>query len=105
MAAPFDIDTYDPASYDPRSGEVKQNIEEHFAALRAKCPVHHHVFSEQDLKEINDNPYVAGPTTDLYSFLKYRDVEEILQNPDKFLSYLLPVLTKIRSAKEKRSAA
>jgi cytochrome P450 len=82
----FDLDTYDPASYDPRSGEVKQNIEEHFAALRQKCPVHHHVFSDADLKELNENPYVAGPTTDLYSFLRYRDVEYILQNPDKFLS-------------------
>lgn len=86
MTSTFDVESYDPASYDPRSPEVKQNIEEHFAALRAKCPVHHHVFSEADLKEINDNPYVAGPTTDLYSFLKYKDVEEILQNPDKFLS-------------------
>jgi cytochrome P450 len=86
VTSTFDVESYDPSSYDPRSPEVKQNIEEHFAALRQKCPVHHHKFSEADLKEINDNPYVAGPTTDLYSFLKYRDVEEILQSPDKFLS-------------------
>lgn len=82
----FDVENYDPAAYDPRSPEVKQNIEEHFAALRQKCPVHHHVFSDAELKELNENPYVAGPTTDLYSFLRYRDVEYILQNPDKFLS-------------------
>lgn len=77
---------YDPSLYDPRSPEVKQNIEEHFEQLRKTCPVHHHVFSEAEQKEINENPYVAGPTTDLYSFLKYRDVEQILQNPDQFLS-------------------
>ncbi|GAA5146444.1 cytochrome P450 [Pseudonocardia eucalypti] len=82
----FDGLPYDPAEYDPRSPQVKQNIEAHFAALRQHCPVHHHVFSEAEQKEINENPFVAGPTTDLYSFLKHSDVERILQNPDEFLS-------------------
>lgn len=80
------MQTYDPASYDPRSPEVKQNIEEHFAELRKGCPVHHHRFSGDELAELNENPFVTGPVTDLYSFLKYRDVEAILQNPDRFLS-------------------
>ncbi|WP_028935471.1 cytochrome P450 [Pseudonocardia spinosispora] len=81
-----DADTYDPADYDPRSPEVKQNIEQHFEQLRAKCPVHHHKFSGDELAELNDNPYVNGPVTDLYSFMKHADVVEILQNPDRFLS-------------------
>ncbi|MDT7564652.1 MAG: cholest-4-en-3-one 26-monooxygenase [Pseudonocardiales bacterium] len=80
------VTDYDPASYDPRSPEVKQNIEEHFERLRTTCPVHHHVFDQAELKELNDNPYVAGPVTELYSFMRHRDVEEILQSPDRFLS-------------------
>jgi cytochrome P450 len=79
-------DQYDPSSYDPRSPEVKQNIEDHFEHLRKTCPVHHHVFDEAELKELNDNPFVTGPVTDLYSFLKYSDVEKILHSPDDFLS-------------------
>jgi cytochrome P450 len=82
----FDLDSYDPSTYDPRSPVVKQEIEEHFAALRQKCPVHYHVFSETEQKELNENPFVTGPTTDLYSYLKHNHVEYILQNPDKFLS-------------------
>lgn len=77
---------YDPRTYDPRSPEVKQNIEEHFAELRKSCPVHHHEFSGAELTELNENPYVSGPVTDLYSFMKHRDVVEILQSPDRFLS-------------------
>ena len=77
---------YDPASYDPRSPQVKQNIEEHFAQLRQKCPVHHHTFTGDELAELNENPYVNGPVTDLYSFMRHRDVIEILQSPDRFLS-------------------
>lgn len=84
--AGFDLDTYDPSTYDPRSPEVKQVIEHHFRALRAKCPVHHHVFSEEEAEELNANQFVTGPTTDLYSFMKHADVEEILQSPDRFLS-------------------
>lgn len=77
---------YDPASYDPLSGEVKQTVEHHWAQLRRVCPVHRHEFSDADLEQLNGNPFVTHPVKEMYSFLRYRDVEEILQSPDRFLS-------------------
>lgn len=78
-------DTYDPRSYDPLSSDVKPNVEEHFAELRAKCPVHHHQFTAEQLAKIN-NPFVSGRATEMYSFTRYADVERIVQTPEEFLN-------------------
>lgn len=79
-------DDYDPRSYDPCSPDVKPNVEEHFAQLRRKCPVHRHVFSADQLKQLNDNPFVTGQVDEFYTLTRYRDVEQCLMNPDLFLS-------------------
>jgi cytochrome P450 len=75
----------DPLDYDPLSPEVKPHVEDHFKELRKRCPVHHHAFSEDQIARVN-NPYVSGRATEMYSLLKYRDVEECLQHPDLFLN-------------------
>jgi hypothetical protein len=77
---------YDPRSYDPCSPDLKPNVEEHFAQLRQKCPVHHHKFLPEQLKQLNDNPFVTGQVDELYTLTRYRDVEKCLMNPDLFLS-------------------
>jgi cytochrome P450 len=77
---------YDPRSYDPTSPDVKENVEEHFANLREKCPVHRHKFSDEQLKALTDNPFVTGQGDEFYTLTRYRDVEECLVNTDKFLS-------------------
>jgi cytochrome P450 len=82
----FVSNDYDPDCYDPCSPEIKHNVEEHFARLREKCPVHHHRFSAEQLKQLNDNPFVTGQVDEMYTLTRYRDVEVCLMNPDLFLS-------------------
>ncbi|MFC9835537.1 cytochrome P450 [Rhodococcus sp. NPDC127530] len=77
---------YDPSAYDPCSPDAKPAVEEHFAELRQKCPVHHHRFSEDQLKQLNDNPFVSGQVDEMYSLTRYTDIEKCLMNPDLFLS-------------------
>lgn len=77
---------FDPRSYDPVSEAVKPQVEDYFAELRGKCPVHNHKFSEEQLNELNDNPFVSGRVDEMYSLTRYADVEQCLQNPDKFLN-------------------
>jgi len=77
---------FDPTSYDPCSPEVKSNVEEHFSELRRKCPVHRHNFSEDQLRDLNDNAFVSGRVDEMYSITRYRDVEACLQSPDLFLN-------------------
>jgi cytochrome P450 len=77
---------YDPADYDPTSPAVKPNVEEHFAQLRNKCPVHKHTFSEEQLKQLADNPLVISQAAEFYSLMRYRDVEECVMNPDLYRS-------------------
>ncbi|WP_432013616.1 cytochrome P450 [Streptomyces cucumeris] len=80
------VPVYDPSSYDPCSPDVKPNVEEHFAELRQKCPVHHHRFSEDQVKQLSDNPFVIGQVDEMYSLTRYRDIEECLMNPTLYLS-------------------
>ena len=77
---------FDPTSYDPCSPEVKPNVEEHFSELRGKCPVHRHNFSDDQLRELNDNAFVSGRVDEMYSLTRYKDVEACLQNPELFLN-------------------
>ena len=79
-------DDYDPRSYDPTSPDVKPNVEEHFAQLRKKCPVHKHTFPDELLKQLADNPFVTGQSAEFYSLMRYRDAEECLMNPDLYRS-------------------
>jgi cytochrome P450 len=79
-------DGFDPDSYDPCSESVKPNVEDYFAALRSGCPVHRHEFSEDQLKELNDNPFVSGKVNEMYSITRYSDIEECLQDPANFLN-------------------
>lgn len=86
MMTKADSREYDPTEYDPTSPAVKDNVEQHFAQLRGKCPVHKHTFSEDQLKKLADNPLVIGQAAEFYSLLRYRDVEECVMNPDLYRS-------------------
>lgn len=77
---------YDPATYDPTSPDVKPNVEDHFTQLRAKCPVHKHTFSDEEMKSLADNPLVISQVNEFYSLMRYRDVEECIMNPDLYRS-------------------
>jgi len=77
---------YDPRIYNPCSPDVKPAVEKHFAELREKCPVHHHRFSAEEQKKLNDNDFVIGQVSEMYSLMRYADVEECMMNPELYMS-------------------
>jgi cytochrome P450 len=72
--------------YDPYDFAVKEDPERFFKPLRDGCPVHHHVVEGVELDKMNDNPWIAEPTTEFWTVFRYDDCVEVLQNPDRFSS-------------------
>lgn len=86
--------------YDPYDFAVKNDPQPYFKALREQCPVHHHTIEGVELDKINDNPWVAEPTTEFWSVSRYEDCVEILQHPELFSSRQGPAPERIRAMTE-----
>jgi cytochrome P450 len=80
-------DTETGVEYDPYSRAVQENPFPCYEQLRGRCPVHHFVIPGADAGKVNDNPLIARTTTDFYTVSRYRDVESVLQQHEKFRSW------------------
>lgn len=86
--------------YDPTSPEVRNDPHRFFGELRKQCPVHQHVFDAADMAKVNQNPWVAEPTTELFSLFRYQDCVRVLQSPQLFSSKEGPGPERLRAISE-----
>ncbi|GAA5146092.1 cytochrome P450 [Pseudonocardia eucalypti] len=73
-------------SYDPYDPAVKEDPQKYFKPLRDGCPVHHHVIDDVEVGKMNENPWIAEPTTEFWSLSRYQDCVQVLQTPALYSS-------------------
>jgi cytochrome P450 len=86
--------------YNPTAVEVRNDPHRYFGELREHCPVHHHVFDTAEVERVNKNPWVAEPTTELFSLFRYDDCITVLQSPALFSSKEGPGPERLRTISE-----
>jgi cytochrome P450 len=72
--------------YDPLSEDAKLNADAHYARLHERCPVHHYVLAEKDVKRIEASPLVANPTHEFWTVTRYQDCVQLLNDPHRYPS-------------------
>jgi hypothetical protein len=76
----------DEAEYNPLSAEARVDPERQWGALRRTQAVHHYVLPEHEITNMSSNVFAAEPTTEFWTVLRLEQVEEVLGNPQMFLS-------------------
>jgi cytochrome P450 len=82
--------------YNPLSPEARSNPEVQWGVLRRTQPVHHFALPEDELKKMSSNVFAAEPTTEFWTVLRHQHVEEVLSNPQLFLSCQGPGVDRMR---------
>lgn len=82
--------------YNPLSPEARSNPEVQCGVLRRTQPVHHFALPEDELKKMSSNVFAAEPTTEFWTVLRHQHVEEVLSNPQLFLSCQGPGVDRMR---------
>ena len=72
--------------YNPLSTEARSNPELQWGVLRRTQPVHHFVLPEHEIPKMSSNVFAAEPTRQFWTVLRHEHVEEVLGNPQTFLS-------------------
>jgi cytochrome P450 len=82
--------------YNPLSPEARSNPEVQWGVLRRTQPVHHFALPQDELKKMSSNVFAAEPTTEFWTVLRHQRVEEVLSNPQLFLSCQGPGVDRMR---------
>lgn len=85
----------DEAEYNPLSAEARSDPERQWGVLRRTQSVHHYVLPKHELKNMSSNMFAAEPTTEFWTVLRLEQVEEVLGNPQMFLSCQGPGLDRM----------